>query len=283
MSNCWDVQSPASLTHGSGGDARGIISMVEYTLKQYNGDSSRVYVMGFSSGGMMTNVMAGSYPDVFAAGAAYSGVAHACFAGAQSATPSSANQTCAQGLQHTAEEWGAFVRNSYPGYSGRRPKMQIWHGSADTLVRPKCAEEALKQWSNVLGVSYSRDVTNFPSNGWTQKIYGDGSQLQGFFGANVGHAPNVVPDNLLRFFGIIGGGTQPSSTSSNPAPVTSTTTTGSNPAPVTSTTTTSSGPGPTGACSPLYGQCGGNGWNGPKCCSQGTCKSSDQWYSQCLN
>ena len=81
MSNCWDVNTAASLTHGQGGDALGIVSQVNYTIEKYGADRSRVYVMGFSSGGMMTNVMAGSYPDVFEAGAAYSGVAHACFAG----------------------------------------------------------------------------------------------------------------------------------------------------------------------------------------------------------
>lgn len=48
---------------------------------------------------------------------------------------------------------------------------------------------------------------------------------------------------------------------------------GSNPDPPTD-------PDPT--CAPLYGQCGGSGWTGPKCCSQGTCKVSNEWYSQCL-
>ena len=33
---------------------------------------------------MMTNVLAGSYPDVFAAGASYSGTAFGCFAGSTS-------------------------------------------------------------------------------------------------------------------------------------------------------------------------------------------------------
>ncbi|KAL2161090.1 hypothetical protein VTH06DRAFT_8803 [Thermothelomyces fergusii] len=49
-------------------------------------------------------------------------------------------------------------------------------------------------------------------------------------------------------------------------------------------TSTSSAPGstPTGSCSPLYGQCGGLGWTGPTCCSQGTCRESNPWYSQCL-
>ncbi|SPQ21404.1 67ba8c36-572c-4107-9e82-f09fb7e2eaad [Thermothielavioides terrestris] len=40
--------------------------------------------------------------------------------------------------------------------------------------------------------------------------------------------------------------------------------------------------GSTGTCSALWGQCGGQGWTGPTCCSQGTCKAQNQWYSQCL-
>ena len=32
----------------------------------------------------------------------------------------------------------------------------------------------------------------------------------------------------------------------------------------------------------LYGQCGGQGYTGPTTCSSGTCKASNQWYSQCL-
>ncbi|PGH15028.1 hypothetical protein AJ79_02710 [Helicocarpus griseus UAMH5409] len=204
MSNCWDVQNPDSLTHDGGGDAGGIISMVNYTLERYNGDASKVYVMGGSSGAMMTNVMAGSYPDVFEAGAAFSGVAHACFAGAESATPMSPNQTCAQGqIQHTPEEWGNFVRNSYPGYTGKRPRLQIFHGNADFLVRAECAHQALEQWANVLGLELTQTVPGVPSGEYTQEIYGDGTQLQGFFGEGVGHIAPVNEQVMLRFFGLI--------------------------------------------------------------------------------
>jgi O-glycosyl hydrolase len=54
--------------------------------------------------------------------------------------------------------------------------------------------------------------------------------------------------------------------------------------PVASTTetTTSTGSTPTGNCASLYGQCGGSGWSGVTCCAQGTCKYSNDWYSQCL-
>lgn len=101
--------------------------MVKYTLDKYNGDASKVFVMGGSSGAMMTNVLVGAYPDVFEAGAAFSGTPFACFLGAPSATPLSPNQTCAQGqIQRSPEEWGNLVRNAYPGYEGKRPRMQIF-------------------------------------------------------------------------------------------------------------------------------------------------------------
>lgn len=158
--------------------------------------------MGASSRAMITNVMAGSYPDVFEAGAAFSGVSHACFAGAASATPSSANQTYAQGLERTPAEWAAFVHNSYPGYAGRRPRMMIVHGLVDTLVGPQCAVEALKQWSTVLNVTGTQNVTGFPSAVYTQDIYGDGTKLQGIFGAGVGHFAPVNETLILNFFGI---------------------------------------------------------------------------------
>lgn len=42
------------------------------------------------------------------------------------------------------------------------------------------------------------------------------------------------------------------------------------------------GPDPNPSCSPLYGQCGGVEWTGPKCCSQGSCRVTNEWYSQCV-
>ena len=202
-SSCWDVNNPATLTHNQGGDALGIVSMVNYTVSKYSADTTKIFVMGASSGAMMTNVMAGSYPDVFAAGAAFSGTAHACFAGSTGdPTPFGANQTCAQGLEHTPEEWAAFVHNTYPGYTGRRPRMMIVHGLADTLVRPQCATEALKQWSNILNVTKSNTVQGSPSSAYYTDMYGDGTQLQGIWGNGVGHFAPVNEPLILKFFGI---------------------------------------------------------------------------------
>lgn len=51
---CWDVSSTAALTHDGGADSNSIVNMVSYTLDTYNGDASRVFVTGLSSGAMMT-------------------------------------------------------------------------------------------------------------------------------------------------------------------------------------------------------------------------------------
>lgn len=51
---CWDVSSKSALTHNGGGDSEAIANMVTYTLSKYNGDSSKVFVTGSSSGAMMT-------------------------------------------------------------------------------------------------------------------------------------------------------------------------------------------------------------------------------------
>lgn len=99
---CWDVHSTATLTHDAGGDSLGIASMVRYTISKYGADKSRVFMTGTSSGAMMTNVLAGAYPDLFAAGAAFAGVPYGCFAG-----PDMWNSQCSSGqLIKTAQVWG---------------------------------------------------------------------------------------------------------------------------------------------------------------------------------
>ena len=51
---CWDVSSTQSLTRNGGGDSNAIANMVKSTLAKYNGDPSKVFVTGSSSGAMMT-------------------------------------------------------------------------------------------------------------------------------------------------------------------------------------------------------------------------------------
>lgn len=101
---CWDVHTPATLTHNAGGDSLGIASMIRYAIANYGVDAQRVFVTGTSSGAMMTEVLAGAYPDLFQAGSAWAGVPYACFAGTDSW-----NGDCADGkITKTAAQWVRF-------------------------------------------------------------------------------------------------------------------------------------------------------------------------------
>ena len=78
--NCWDVGTEKALTHDGGGDTQAIALMAKYALCAYNGDPKRVFVMGGSSGAMMTQALLAVYPDIFKAGSARAGVPAGCWA-----------------------------------------------------------------------------------------------------------------------------------------------------------------------------------------------------------
>ena len=181
--SCFDVSSPQALRRDGGSDPVGIMSMVRYVQQRHGSDPDRTYVTGASSGGMMTNVLLGDYPDVFKAGAAFMGVPFACFA---TTDGSSWNSACANGqISRTPQQWGDLVRAAYPGYSGTRPRMQIWHGTEDATLRYPNFQEQIKQWTNVHGLSQTPSLTDQPQAGYTRTRYG----ATGRHGAGRGDQP----------------------------------------------------------------------------------------------
>ncbi|CAA7260746.1 unnamed protein product [Cyclocybe aegerita] len=270
---CWDVHTTATLTHNAGGDSLGIASMVRYAIANYGVDPTRVFATGTSSGGMMTQVLAGAYPDLFTAASAWCGVPYGCFAGA-----GMWNSQCAQGqLIKTAQAWGDQVRSGYPGYTGPRPKVQIWHGTNDETLNYNNHNEAIKQWTNVFGYSTPAQTTqsNSPLNGWTRSTFGP--NFQAISAQGVPHNIPVQPNDVLSWFGLLPGQstTQPPVTTAPPVTIVPPVTTV--PPPIPSTTTTATGPLQT-----QWSQCGGTGYTGPTVCqSPFTCNFLNNWYSQC--
>jgi poly(hydroxyalkanoate) depolymerase family esterase len=216
---CFDVSSPQALKHDGGSDPVGIVSMVKYVEQHNNGDPAQVYVTGASSGGMMTNVLLGDYPDVFKAGAAFMGVPFGCFA---TTDGSGWNSACANGtIIKTPQEWGDLVRGAFPGYTGARPRMQLWHGTEDATLRYPNFQEEIKQWTNVHGLSQTPTFTDHPQSTWTRTRYGgtgtnvavEGVSLQG-----VGHSlpQGGMAASVIQFFGLDSG--TPGSPTPTPTP-----------------------------------------------------------------
>ncbi len=211
-SKCFDVSSPQALTRGGGSDPVGIKSMVDWVTRTYNADAGRVFATGLSSGAMMTNVLLGDYPDVFAGGSAFAGVPFGCFA---TTNGSEWNSDCANGtVIHTPQEWGDLVRGAYPGYTGPRPRMQLWHGTEDDTLRYPNFGEMIKQWTNVQGLGQTPATTDSPQSGWTRTRYGatgDKAPVEAVSLQGVGH--NLITTGMaarvITFFGLDSGGTVP--------------------------------------------------------------------------
>lgn len=242
--------------------------MVRYALKQYNGNTARVFATGLSSGAMLSQVLAGSYPDVFAGISSFAGVPFACFAGA-----GMWNNACANGQSiKTAQQWGDLVRAAYPGYTGPRPKVQLWHGTNDETLNYNNFGESVKQWTNVLGLSETPTATqsNSPVSGWTRRTFGP--NMQAISAQGVSHNIPLQEAEVIKFFGL-----------DQAAPVVPTTSTpGATPAP----TTTTAPPPVTTTAPPAnavakWGQCGGIGHTGGTVCVSGsTCVKLNDYYSQ---
>ncbi|MFE7856225.1 PHB depolymerase family esterase [Streptomyces sp. NPDC057403] len=211
-SKCFDVSSPQALKRGGGSDPVGIKSMIDWVTRTYDADTGKIFATGISSGAMMTNVLLGDYPDVFAAGAAFSGVPFGCFA---TTDGSEWNSACANGtVTHTPQQWGDLVRGAYTGYTGRRPRMQLWHGTDDTTLRYPNFGEEIKQWTDVLGVGQTPAATDTPASGWTRTRYGstgDQAPVEAISLQGVGHNlyTNGMASRALTFFGLDGSGSTP--------------------------------------------------------------------------
>jgi poly(hydroxyalkanoate) depolymerase family esterase len=164
---CFDVSTPGALRHDGDSDPVGIVSMVRWAQRDLHASRSQVFATGISSGAMMTDVLLGDYPNVFAAGSIMSGVPFGCFA-----APASVlwNTACATGtVIKTPQQWGDMVRGADPGYRGPRPRVQIWHGTADAILFYPNFGQEVGQWTNVLHARLA--YVNQPQPTWTHSVY----------------------------------------------------------------------------------------------------------------
>ncbi|KAJ1565927.1 hypothetical protein HK096_006515 [Nowakowskiella sp. JEL0078] len=204
---CFDTASDESIVHDAGGDSLGIASMVRHAIANLNVDPKRVFVTGHSSGGMTTQLMVGSYPELFAAGCGFAGVPFA------SMNPyddplSLWNDSGATGkIIRSGAQWGNLVRKAYPGYSGPRPRLMIWHGTDDDTVFFQNFKESIKQWTNVLELSEEPDEVDYPQETWIRRSFKDSAGELKFQAIEVvkGEHNLLVPGMAIyamKFFGI---------------------------------------------------------------------------------
>jgi poly(hydroxyalkanoate) depolymerase family esterase len=190
---CFNWFAPGDFARDQG-EALSLRQMVGWVLANASTDPDRVYVTGFSAGAYMAAAMAAAYPELFAGAGITAGGPYRC-----ATTVDEAWKCMDPGVDRTPAAWGDLVRNAVPGYSGRRPKISLWHGTADGTVKPRNLTESVDQWTTVLGADQTPDLTETVS-GQTHKVYRDASGaavVETYEISSMGHAYPVDPQYTI--------------------------------------------------------------------------------------
>jgi hypothetical protein len=97
----------------------------------------------------MASVMLATYPEVFAGGAIIAGLPYGCASNVQQAFEAMFTEH-----GHAAQALGDRVRAA-SRHRGPWPKISVWHGTSDPIVKPFNGEDIIRQWTNVHGLSDS--------------------------------------------------------------------------------------------------------------------------------
>lgn len=198
-SRCFNWFEAGDIARG-GGEALSIKQMIDRMKTDHLSDPARVYVTGLSAGGAFTSVLLATYPEVFAGGAIVAGVPYNCGTGLTNAF------SCMNpGSDLSPAAWGNKVRAA-SSYSGPWPIVSIWHGDADTTVRPANANESMEQWTNVHGIDQTPEVQDTVA-GYPHKVYKDASGkalVETYSITGMGHGTPVDPGTGERQCGTAG-------------------------------------------------------------------------------
>jgi poly(hydroxyalkanoate) depolymerase family esterase len=180
--NCFSWFLPGDTTRDLG-EARSIRQMVEHAIASFGVDRSRVFVTGLSAGGAMASAMLATYPEVFAGGAIIAGLPHGSARSVQQAFDAMFTEQ-----SHSTGALGGRVRAA-SGHRGPWPKISIWHGTADPIVKPSNCEHIVGQWTHIHGLPATPSVDE-TIGGHNRRVWNDANGdpvIEAFLISGMGH------------------------------------------------------------------------------------------------
>ena len=180
--NCFSWFVPDEVRRGSG-EAHSIREMVEHAITTFGVDRRKVFVTGLSAGGAMASAMLATYPEIFAGGAVIAGLPYGCASNVQQAFEAMFTEQV-----HAARMLGDRVRDASP-HRGPWPKISVWHGSSDPIVKPFDSDEIIRQWINVHDLSDKPSSQHMIGN-HTRRVWNDSTGealIEAFSISNMAH------------------------------------------------------------------------------------------------
>jgi feruloyl esterase len=165
--SCFSWFLPEDTARGSG-EALSIRQMIERAVQDHGIERSRIFVTGLSAGGAMAAALLATYPELFAAGSIIAGLPYGAAKNVQEAL-----ECMFQGRTRSAREWGDLVRAA-SSHRGDWPRISIWHGAGDHIVKPGNATELVKQWTDLHGLSSLPGERSLVAGHW-REVWRDAS------------------------------------------------------------------------------------------------------------
>jgi poly(hydroxyalkanoate) depolymerase family esterase len=197
--NCFSWFSPSDTTRDSG-EARSIQQMIAHATTAFGVDRNRIFVTGLSAGGAMASVMLATYPEIFAGGAIIAGLPYGAARSVQQAFDAMFTDQV-----HSARGLGDRVREA-SRHRGPWPKISIWHGTADPIVKPSNGEHILAQWTDIHGLSstpsFEESIGGHTRRTWTDA--GGDAVIEAFRVNGMGHGVPLGSASDENNFGVAG-------------------------------------------------------------------------------
>ena len=208
---CWNWFKHNHQRRDSGEPAI-LASMTQAVIKRFDIDESRVFIAGLSAGGAMATIVAGAYPEIFAAVGVHSGLPRGAASNAPEALAVMKSGVAGPGVHSRASHFGSAAEEKVP-LALIVPTI-VFHGGQDRTVHPRNGEQVIaavlgsaqvEHGVSAQGRRYTRSIHpgdrgNSPAEHWL--VHGAGHAWSG------GHAEGSYTDatgpdatrEMLRFF-----------------------------------------------------------------------------------
>ena len=186
---CWNWYEPAQQKRDEGEPAL-IAAITRRVMKDYKVDATRVYLAGISAGAAMAVTTALSYPELYAAVASHSGIAHGAASNVSEALAA---------MQGRANGDSTLVSRGLKAMGTRARAMPVivFQGASDHVVHPENAKQILAQFQAVESAAIGRGGVDRPAEDgetpggyhFTRTVHGKGdATIEVWLVNELGHA-----------------------------------------------------------------------------------------------